>query len=85
MYLYALQRNLYCLRNRKKKERQMEQISLGVTQQCNVVPPRRLRVRASAACWTARYAASLFKSRGLINEILTAGRTQIFITWLPLL
>lgn len=85
MLLYTLHSNLRCLTNGKTKERQMEQISLGVTQQRNVGPPGGCRRGPPLRTGLARYAASLFKSRGLINEILTAGRTQIFITWLPLL
>lgn len=84
VHLYTLKGKLAPPRKqRKKKERQMEQISLGVTQQRHLVPPGGCGRGAPAACWPARYAASLFKSRWLINEILTAGRTQIFITWLP--
>lgn len=42
-------------------------------------------VCAEPRCLLAIQVRSLLSSLRVINEILTAGQTQIFITWLPLL
>lgn len=42
-------------------------------------------VCTEARCLLASQVRSLLSSLRVINEILTAGQTQIFITWLPLL